>query len=82
MHDLSLLLLYFGVGVVRRENQVDFSAKRIDADDPEVTRVHLLFQTIRVIHELLMKLAQDQLQVKSEDVLSREVAEFDREIHS
>jgi hypothetical protein len=42
-HDLGLLLLHLGVGVVRREDQVDFAPKRIEADDPEVARVHLLF---------------------------------------
>ena len=49
VHDLSLLLFHLSVRVVWRENKVDLSAKRIDADNPEVARVHLLLQAVGVI---------------------------------
>ena len=61
VHDFVLLLLHLGVGVIWRENQVNLSSQRVDADHPEVTRIHLLLQAVGVLDELLMQLAQDQL---------------------
>jgi len=63
LHYLVLFLLDLGVGVVGRENEVDFSAKRVDADNPEVACVHLLLEAVGVLLELLMQLAENQLQV-------------------
>ena len=42
VHNLGLFLLDFGVRVVWWEDQIDFTAKRIDADHPEVAGIHLL----------------------------------------
>ena len=42
VHDFAFLLLDLGVGVVWREDQVYLSTKRVNANDPEVTCVHLL----------------------------------------
>ena len=78
MHDLILLLLHLSVRVVRREDQIDLSAQRVDAHDPVVGGVHLLLQAVRVVQELLVELGQDQLQFYREDVLGHQVAELHR----
>ena len=57
MHDFVFLLLDLGVRVVWREDKVDLTAKRIQADNPEITRVHLLLKAVWVFDELLMQLA-------------------------
>ena len=81
MHNFVLFLLHFGVGVVWREDQVYLSAQRVDAYNPEVARVHLLLEALGVLHELLVQLAQDQLQVVREHVLARQVAQLDGKVH-
>ena len=81
LHDLVLLLLDFGVGVVWREDEVDFAAERVDADDPEVAGVHLLLKAVRVLLELLVQLAKDQLQVVREDFLALQVRQLYRQVH-
>ena len=42
VHDFVLLLFDFGIWVIWREYEVYLSSETIDADDPVVTRVHLL----------------------------------------
>ena len=81
MHNFVLFLLHFGVGVVWREDQIYLSAQRVDPDDPEVARVHLLLEALGVLHELLVQLAKDQLQVVREHVLARQIAQLDRQVH-
>ena len=81
IHDLGLFLFHFDIRVVGWEYQVDLSAKWIDADNPIETSVHLLLQAVRVLHELHVHLTQYQLQIRIEHLLSRQVAQLNRQIH-
>ena len=57
VHDFVFLLLDFGIRVVRREDKVDLTSKRVQTHNPEIARVHLLLKAVRVFDELLVQLA-------------------------
>ena len=82
MHYLVLFLLNLCIRVVRREDEVDFPTKRVDANHPVVRGVHLLLQAVWVVQELLVQLVQNQLKFNCQDVFGNKVAELHSQVHT